>query len=1171
MQALDPVLLPLKGRRLIEASAGTGKTYTLVLLVLRLIVEKRIPIDHILVVTFTRAATHELRLRIRARIREMLDILEGTFSKNRQEVQDKQLLRLLDAVDAVQARADLKDALLHMDEAAVFTIHGFCQRILQDNAFETGMVFSADFLDAEKALHLQIMADFWRNNFYDLPEEMCRWISSQWSDPGKLLATLAPTLSLFAAAVVPDISAASCDALKNKAETLHTIIQSGWPSWREEVENILYNDPGLKRSEKTYRVRDIVPAMLAFLEDFAAQDTLPYVLTKLAKRLGQSAVNNNVNRNKTAPQHPLFLHLEHFTQALDRYLKALKIRLLHQARAFFLTELDRRNKAQATLSYDDLLSGLAAALEQPQSGNRLAKLIARKFPAALIDEFQDTDPLQYHIFNRIYHSSAGTLLAMIGDPKQAIYSFRGADIFTYILARRQTPATHRYTLETNYRSSKVMVQAVNRLFSLPDNPFLFAPDITFYPVKPSPEAHALCFSIHDKSVAPLNLLLLGHDKKPLSKQKAADAAATISARKISSLLAHGDKKQALLSGLSLEAGDIAVLVRTHFEADLMQQALQHCGITSVCFNLKSVFDSAEARDMLQLLRVLTNLTDRKAVTTLLAGNLFGLNATDISLLPTDQERWNTVAERLRQYSSLWQEQGVMIMLHRLFAREKVVFRLTGRTGGERILTNYLHLAELLQEAARKYHGTAGLVRWLSQQLNDPQPDLENQQLRLENDEKLVKIVTIHKAKGLEYPIVFLPFLWDSRKLDSEQPFVFHPPDTLAATLDLGSEEKEHYQLAAKEQQAEAIRLLYVALTRARYCCFFCWGRIRGMEHSAMDRFLHSYFDQETAQPRAPINTPDPVSDREAFLEVHHPEPVHDRRVQPEKRPRSSLQVKIFTGSINPGKQITSYSHLTARQGDQLAGKTVSFTRQPLQEKTDTTYTAFEFPRGAVAGTCLHSILEQIDFMDTPEKWQPVIIRELTVAGIRQEEYPGVKKWLHAILSVPLPGAVPLKNIGRSHRLDEMPFLFPLPRFNPSKLNRVLSRYGLAPMPETKDVTGMMKGFIDLIFLYNNRYYIVDYKSNYLGSRQEDYMPLSLKNAMREHLYELQYLIYSVALHRYLTLRLPEYSYEKHFGGIYYLFLRGMHPDFEEENGIYHVLPERDCIASLDDIFREGEK
>ena len=1166
MRPLNPLTLPLDGRRLLEASAGTGKTYTLTLLFLRLLLERELAIDQILVVTFTRAATGELRDRIRRLLRQAIDHLANRTGKV-----DPLLAALLAAIPTATARQRIADALVRLDEAAIHTIHSFCQRILQEHAFESAMPFESELMTNEDDLRLQVIEDFWRNRFYPANDREAAWAAATWTDPTGLLKALGKAAAGMDCDLIPEIDERELAALQEENGRLFSGLRENWQRERQQIRSVLTTDPCLKRSEKTYRLADQVPRLMDVMDRLAASTEPPFLLPGGIDLLAASVMAKHIKTRCAPPTHPFFTLFDQWFQIHDRLRHGRTIHVLHQARQFFATELDRRKQAQGWLAYNDLLTRLDEALKQSGSGPRLAARLVSRYPAALIDEFQDTDPIQYRIFSRIYRHS-GTLL-LIGDPKQAIYSFRGADIFTYIRARRATAPDNRATLGVNHRAAPAMVRAVNTLFSRRENAFIFKDDIEFQPVLAADPPKAQPLALAGRDMPPLTCLLLDTERlrrgksKTIAKEQAAQAAVALCADAIIELMEAARQGHAAIAGRPIAPDDIAILVRTNREAEIMRRGLRRRGLHCAAASQDSVFAAPEAGALAQVLAALTAPADTASIRTALATDLFGCSGEDLHRLAASEQDWEDRLAGLLRYRQIWVEQGFLPMFQHLLATERVTRRLTAKFGGRRSLTNYLHLAELLQASPAGRHGPAALLRWLHRQMNHPDANADKQLLRLEDDEHLLRVITIHRAKGLEFPVVILPFLWSGWSPDTDGPLAFHDRDSLRLVLDLGAGQEEHRRRAEDEALAEAVRLLYVAVTRAKSCCLFCWGRVNGLERTALAHLLHQgHCPEDDADLRRNLES---LNEKEPLLELRsYPAAFGNHRlVDGGDAPR--LQPVSFSGRIGTGWSLTSYSQLSAGADLPEAADRDEWDA-PAAAMPEDFRSMFTFPRGPKAGTCLHALLEQIDFGRPAGEQYPLIAQGLEQAGIDPRWQPAVADWLGDLFAVPLPGACALGQLSAHDRISELSFLFPLERADLPRLNQLLAGAGLRPITGgAPALHGLMKGFIDLVFRHQGRYYLADYKSNFLGPSPAHYIPAALDACMASHQYVLQALIYTLALHRFLGSRLRGYRYDDHFGGVYYLFLRAMHPSHPPGTGIHAFRPDRALIAALDDCCRGG--
>ena len=1177
MLPLAPLTFPLTGTRLIEASAGTGKTYTIANLYLRLILERGLEVTEILVVTFTKAATEELRDRIRRRLREALARIDEPGVDELDELVKR---------GGELAAERLRDAVTRMDEAAIFTIHGFCQRMLQENAFESGTLFDVEFIADEQAMKRTIAADFWRIRFHDADEPTVRWARKEWGEPLGLFNALRPLLGRDRVTLLPEVDEEGLAAAAEDREKAFEALRESWPIHAAEVTELLMTHKGLSRAATTYR-KDVLEAALRDLEIlFDSPGPLPASFELFTSdKLNHS---KSLKKNAVAPEHPLFDLAQALWSAERRHADLRRTLLVSEALAYISRELSARKEQQRVLAYDDLLTRLDFAL-LGEGGERLAERVAGLFPAAMIDEFQDTDPLQYRIFRRIYGERPACGLFMIGDPKQAIYSFRGADIFTYMAARNDAdPDAGCFTLATNWRSATPLVEAVNTLFQRADAPFIYDQEIAFHPVRAAGHADEQPFTIDDQVPSPLAAWFHPRDNdKSLAKGAAKRRFAEATAAEIVGLLKLAGEGRARLEGRDLRARDLAVLVRDRFEAAEVRAALANAGIASVYIARDSVFESREAGELLRLMIAVAEPSNVRALRAALATALLGVDGAGLVDLEREGSRegsreggregrrWERWLEAFHHYHRQWRDRGFMTMFQQLLHEQGVAHRLLALDEGERRLTNLLQLAELAQLEAGERFGMEGLIHWLEAAIDHPDGDAEEQQLRLESDEQLVQVVTIHKSKGLEYPVVFLPGLWDGRALsDQGQLFLFHDERERRLFADLGSDRREaHLALARGERLAEELRLLYVALTRAKYRCRFGWGQVSGAADTALAHLLHhdrgGMAGLSDAELRAALERLNP------YIEIDAP-PSLGGALSAAATTLPEGRARPFQGGLQSHWLVTSYSGLVAgidhdaqrhERPDHDAVEPTEGSNTPRRDR-------FTFPRGSGAGLFLHTLLELLDFTadrDDPRRaeW---LERQLERHGFDRDWRPAVEALLDGLLDAPLGEGGRLADLDRRDRRDELAFHYPLARIEAAGLNRILDRFPGYFSSERAltfaPLEGMMKGFIDLVFRVGDRYYLADYKSNHLGDGYDDYGPDALREAMSEHRYDLQYLIYTVALHRYLKRSVAGYDYARHFGGVYYLFLRGITPD-RPGNGIYHDSPDRALVEALDRYFAEG--
>ncbi|EIJ41574.1 exodeoxyribonuclease V, beta subunit [Beggiatoa alba B18LD] len=1228
---LDPLTVPLTATNLIEASAGTGKTHTITILFLRLLLEKKLAINQILVVTFTEAATKELRDRIRKRIRDTLNIFQKKQAGEpieANEITDSLLITC--QANLGEASERLRHALRGFDEAAIFTIHGFCRQILRDNAFESGMLFDTELLTDQRLLIQEIVEDFWRQHFYIAKPLFISYLQAKkLKEPKDLLKTIdngkhigQPHLK-----VIPELNAViDLDKAEESYLKAFHVAKSCWEKNQAEIQDLLVNNNSLSNSQ--YK-RENIPTWCEALSGFFCYDKLNLNLPEKFEKFTPDALKKGTNKNGTTPQHEFFnnaenLQLAHqqLSQQYNDYLLTLKTKLFTVVE----TKLNKKKRLKNVQSFDDLLTNLAKTLAT-DTGENLATRIRHQFPAALIDEFQDTDPTQYSIFNRIYNDDTNSILFLIGDPKQAIYGFRGADIFAYIEAAQQVK--NRYTLQTNWRSTAPLVTAINSLFIQRPNPFIFE-KIGFSAVDASPKLADKPLLINEQETAPLHIWFTypkpadnaentdieTPSQKPESKKKSGSKKDNDSPKvltkewannyipnavgaEIIDLLNQSLAGKARIGDRPIEASDIAILVRTNGQAQEIQKKFSQLGLQSVLYSQESVFKSPEALQIERLLLAIAEPTRETLIKAALTTDLLGFTGDALYILLNDERQWQKRLKTLFSYHLAWQTQGFIQMFRHFLVMEKVPERLLSHADGERRLTNVLHLAEILQKAVMQEKlGLTGLCNWLTKQreLAEEEKSNEEQQLRLESDEQLIKIITIHKSKGLEYPIIFCPYIWDGKIFNKKSSqILFHAPNDLSQRiLDLGSTEQENNRLyATREEMAENLRLFYVAVTRAAYRCYLIWGAINDADTSPLAHLLYDDITQQIkisdksdkSENNSWLKEPFDLNLRQPLEQLAKQAPqaiqlneLKTETVNPFQRTitdKKELTARYFTGNCHDDWRVSSYSGLLKSKGDTERpdyDDAISDKNIDIRVNQRDANNVFTFPRGAKAGRFLHHLLENIDFTDiNPEE----INRLLVLYGFDAGKYTEfVQYWLLDILHTPLEVQQPdliLANIQREQRLNELEFYYPVKQFTIEGLRRLFEEQGQTFPAIFRDSVenltfapqqGFMKGSIDMIFQTSGKFYLIDYKSNLLGTKTDAYHHSKLAQAMESEAYYLQYIIYLVALHRYLQNRLPNYNYEQHIGGVYYLFLRGMNPSTGANYGIFRDKPSADFINQL---------
>ena len=1223
-EALAVLQLPLQGRRLIEASAGTGKTYTLVNLYLRLLLGhggkagftnhqgKIMPlgVEQILVVTFTEAATAELRLRIQQRIALARRLLEKGLQ---QACTDDVLFQCCHGeLDRLYLLELLQVAERELDQAAIYTIHGFCQRMLSQYAFETGAQYDCQLQPDTGVLQHQAIVDYWRQVFYGQPSLIAGELARiKLHSPADLLTALKPLLSrqklqLEGVEQGVDFTAAVLAAGQTVSQYKQQWLQ-GSAEFEATLSACRHQFHGVKFPMRW------LPQWLAEVNQWAVDKVADLAMPKCLYRFSARQLETCLKQGYHLPKLPLAEAIDHWTLQFN-YLPEL-LAVASQTLPQYLQKL---KQARQVLGFDDLLTQLDTAL-QGDSGLRLAQGIRQQLPLAMVDEFQDTDPLQLQIFNTIYNGQIGTALVLIGDPKQAIYSFRGADLNTYIAAQKQADSC--YTLATNWRSCAAMVTAVNQLFTARDNSFLH-PDITFSKVNDSGLADQLWLG--NQCLDGLHLWseqAVAQDSAMLTADRYQQLMAATCADQIIQLLGQPDDAETTtckLSGQPLQPGDMAVLVSNRQQAQLLHDQLAERGLGAVYLSDRQlVFAASTAEYLWYVLRA--SLVPRRAdwVRAALATPLLGLDCTALLRLQQDESEWRQRIEHFFAYGQLWQRQGIGVLLRQLLYDYRIPERWLAQKGGERQLTDLRHLAELLQQASYGLDSPWTLLHWFEQRMLlacEQSGETREQIQRLESETNLVQIVTIHKAKGLQYPLVFVPFA-SLPNLPRET--FFHRGNQLVLHL---RPDAEDLQQAHQEALAEQLRLLYVALTRAKFATWVgllpvAKGKTCRLPDTALGYLLQQRSIKASKDMAWPAAIRLQLETRLATL-VHQadgciirqsvPEPMSQPcRLQYARTVQPARQSRVFGGNIASSWQVSSYSALVRQPHMQqshdnnlpLLAKskaeselTLPWVMPVLSERvtkpaaseaaiTSGQRYACQFNRGPQHGQFLHQLLEQLDFAHLYHaEQQHWLSLQLQAGGYGVEDIAGLTAWLddilqHDLTAGRLAGGLRLCDLPKRQRLTEMEFNLAVS--GPGKIQLAASRLqqiaeqnwpqAVDSRLDFKSFEGLLKGYIDLVFCHNGCYYLADYKSNYLGPQSHDYHEQAIDQAMLAHRYDLQCLIYSLALHCYLQQRLPDYQWEHHFGGFYCLFLRGMDPA-QPGSGVWFNRPDKQVLDALQQLF-----
>lgn len=1208
---------PLKGMNLIEASAGTGKTFNIVHLFLRLLMESRfekppLKLDQILVVTYTVAATQELKERVRNELQQFyFDFLhKNEASKN--PLISEYLKQFKSEELYAQCIFRLQEALRNLEELQIFTIHGFCQRMLQEHSIASGFSMDAELL-ANHLLLSEVVDDFWRRKFYQAPMRLIKMLSDKNATKGKKLNRKDMFKFCQRYLEYPNLKIMSPSKFRpsaqDKEEYTASLKELGvlWQNSREEIEEMLFSNA---LNKVRYKPQSVSQWIVLLEEVFQEPDYLLPVPICFEK-FTSSHLEAAIKRGESFPSHPFFQMADVFWQRYRYHLANWNwwyTECMKELLTFCKSKLQQRKIERNVVFFQDLLQQLENALVS-SSGSQIKRNIQSRYLAALIDEFQDTDPLQWKIFKTLFDTETHTLF-LIGDPKQAIYRFRGADLRTYLQAshdvQNSVSGGSCYTLRQNYRSESALVDALNHLFTRSDSPLKDAPflekEIVFEPMSARKTGELLLLPESTFSSKPFQIWVASNSACKVERNEKAKTdyiqlcVVSAVAEEIYQLLTQKTmlKSETTQKETPLSPSHICVLVRKNAQGVQVQEALRLRNIPSTIKSTGNVFRSEEARDLQYVLQAILEPGHSNYLRMALITPYFGQSGEDLVQLQTNEKRLEEETLLLQEYHDIWKNHGIVRLSRHLMAKSKVHIQLLRLPQGKRRLTNFSHLIELLHEVSTQQKLTMEqTLSWLSKQrYENENSDSESYHLRPESDENAVQISTIHGAKGLEYPIVFCPFFWENFQKNNSETLYYNQNSEQCLHLDntnLHTEQAEH------ELLAEDLRVMYVALTRAVYRCYLVSRAPEELDPKSLLTFLLGKPFEKLATHRGiDVN----------LLKI----PDISVLYQPQKNVNETptLHFQEFQAVIAQNWKMASFSYLIKNKTafeynpwfEALGEQWEEEKKQPETEiqalTEENIYGMFTFPRGERAGNCIHEIFAELDFTlplsDHSTKGASFLVPEKFSAFYGHSPDPlnyesTLLLMLKNVLSTPLitpeGNYFTLDQIPWNQRLNELEFTFPLETISPEKMRQLFQRiFSTIKHPwtpnslsqlETLDFRacqGMMRGFIDLIFCYQDRYYLVDWKSNYLGNQFEAYQTQSLTAIMEESYYFLQSYIYLIALHQYLQYRLPNYSYYQHFGGAYYLFIRGMSPEWGHSYGIFRDFPSEEVLMLLCEQFLE---
>ena len=1214
----QPIIdIEFSGLHLIEASAGTGKTYTLSSLMVRIFLEKYLP-GQVIATTFTRAAAAELKSRIRARLVETHRYLDAKRSLTEKEIllqaeQESDLLlqHILKhfATRIAYACERLKLVIDQLDELFVGTLDSFSQKLLREFAFESGKIERAQITDDAKTYSRQLIHDVLREWIQSQPQTVidALYLAGELKSVDSFVKLVEDSLNFssahFKLPEKPTIQFEQLAQLKQLAAEIDISLLEPYYSLDGEhykhVSGTIFRNGAFNKlfSECLPQLLQVLKqsdSILVFDGSLAVQRELIF------KFLGQLA-DQKVFKKCPAEisdgfyQHPCIEQIQQLFGVLKNY--AEQFDQLHiYLKAYLCVEVKKRlpqvlqNKGETTFSQQ--IRTLSEALKGEQ-GQRFAVFVQARYPLILVDEFQDTNQDQDDMLASIWRHperyQKGCMI-MVGDRKQAIYGFRGGDMLTFLNAYKDIQAKHgrEYKLIHNHRSVADLVEVVDALFQRQID---FGEQVQYDPIRAGTRPHPVLIDQNQPNPHPLRWLML-KDKETEAQQVAWKIRDLLNQSHAGQLYFQKDAQTQILN-----EDDIAVLSRNHDGLDKVQFELERLGIRVNRPSKRSVFDCTIAQDVGALLTAILHPYDEAKVKRALISRLFAMDLKQLLQLEQTAEGLSQFMTGFDTIRELWSAQGFLVAWQQCLNQFGIWKNLVAvqSKDNERVVVNLRHLTEILSQHSEKYQGAQNLYHWYLKQLQSPLDREWELERRLSN-EAGVQLMTIHQSKGLEFKIVFLlgadkPFRENNKTLNfsTQDITVSESAQTLTQrvvaiadkTYLNETELKQHEERALAEQN----RLWYVALTRASHRVYALLQDTDGKSVSGLafwknraEPFQHRCCTDEIILEQPPASRH--LNQNINIIEIqaqHFP----DQRFYSRGKTSFSYLAQHLRHKVGTDL-LASQSHEAVLAEDEL-DQVISVEAPAAQPIS---WIKSNFPRGTLAGNFLHEIFEHIDFQcsdewvseirrrfknDYSSLWQDLLIKYQESFPEEQEAeyslYHAVAEWLQEILSTPLYQGFRLNQLQPEHYLSECPFYLALSDrvLAMKRIQQLFAEYGME-MPELLEARSAryLNGSIDLVYFDGQRYHIADYKSNYLGENLADYSVESIAQSMSLASYWLQAGLYLVALHRYLKVKMQNYDIEQHLGGATYLYLRGMNG--EAEQGYYYWQPSTEFVLRFDAIL-----
>ncbi|ABJ90744.1 exodeoxyribonuclease V subunit beta [Buchnera aphidicola] len=1154
--------IPHFGITLIEASAGTGKTFSIIIFYLRLILNigikksysSPIPIKKILIVTFTETAKNELKERLYKKICQLyyMSINKNYYVKDlkdfKKEIKDfKKISKLL------------KKAKKNIDQINIYTIHSFFRKILIEQKFLCKKKIYQNIITNIKKIQFEATKDFWRKYVYYQNIEIIKLIFKKWKNPLELFKHIYIWISQIKIKIKHDFKKKS--SLIKKYNLIIKLINKAKKTWKIDKKKIKFLIKKIYLNKKKNNKKKI-KIWCKKIQIWSEKKTIKYSVPKILKHF----ILKKIKKKK---EYLFFLYIK----KIFFYYKLFFKYFIYLALKKIPKLIKKKKKMKKGLEFNDLNTIMWKEIKKKKINYK--KNILKKYTISMIDECQDIDNYQFNIFYKIYKKKKKKSLILIGDPKQSIYSFRNSNIFLYLKYKKKIQKC--FFLKKNFRSSINMTKSINTLFSKTKNPFIFK-KINFQPSLANKKNNKNKLVINNITQPALKFIF--KNKKTINKNEYFTWISKMCAYSINNLLSNKSTKKSFIifknkKKRSIKNTDIAILVKNKYEANIIKKEFKKYGIKTIYTSeKKNIFQTKEAKEILFIIESLSDLSNILKLQKLLMTKIFSKNIYDIYSINNKKKTYSSLIKKLKKYYLIWKKKNIFFMFKKIifdfcFQKKNIKLKINNIN-----IYNIIQLCEILEEKNKSIKNKFLLTIWLRKKIlkkniekNKSKNLIQNKNI---NDKKFIKIITIYKSKGLEYPIIWIPFFSSFQKKKNQ---IIYCKKTLKKIVNLKNEKKNIISLE-KERLSEDIRLLYVAITRSIIHCCIGLAVIKNKKNEKYTNFHKNclgYLIQKGKKKKFK-NFKKNLYDLQipGLIEIKKSNKVKKKFFKKKKRKKKNIfffnkKIKQYSWTNTSFSKIIKYNQL---KKNIINIKKENFINKINYNKKTSQINLHSFPLGKEFGIYLHDVFKKIKFFKT--KKTKKILKKTNFLSFSNILIKKLYLWINIFLKFPLNNEnLSLEKIRKKEHQKETKFIIPIKKkINIKKFNLIIKKFD--PISKKcsnifyKNFFGILNGSIDLIFLWKKKYYIIEYKSNWLGPDSSYYNSKNIKKEIIKYRYDIQYQIYSLVLHCYLKKKLKNYNYNTHFGGIFYLFLRAF--DNKNNTGTYFIKPSYLLIKNLENLI-----